>query len=91
MPYRIRISKPSIRTIVDIIVHYFVALWILVMLYFLLNLGVWLSGNALLQCAGVALLMIPIRIWALHVLRLQERDKYIKKIMDELVNGNPKP
>ncbi|MEO0573175.1 MAG: hypothetical protein AAF039_15815 [Bacteroidota bacterium] len=91
MALQIRMAKPSLHTIIDVVVHYFVAVWIMVLLYFLLNLREWFHGNAWLLCAGIALLIVPIRLLALHLLRVQERDKYIKKIMDELVNDNPKP
>ncbi|MEM1336293.1 MAG: hypothetical protein AAF717_02205 [Bacteroidota bacterium] len=87
---RFQVAKPSLRTIIDVTAHYVVALWILVLLYFLFDAKVWLGVNAGLSCAGAALLMIPIRVFALRVLHAHERDKYIKKIMDELVNSDPK-
>ncbi|MEM9361382.1 MAG: hypothetical protein AAGA43_02055 [Bacteroidota bacterium] len=88
MASRIRITKPSLRTIIDIVLHYVVAVWILVLFYFLLDLQDWFTSNSWLICAAIALLIVPIRILALYVLKEHDHSKYIKKIMDELVNND---
>ncbi|MGD1947842.1 MAG: hypothetical protein ACFB0A_16660 [Croceivirga sp.] len=86
MRIRIQFVKPSFKTIIDLVAHYLVAIWILSILYYMLDIGHWLNGNPMVICSGLALLIIPIRLFANHLLQSHQQDKYLKKILDELLN-----
>ena len=82
-PKKIRIRKPSPQLILDLLGHYLVALWILIMGAFLLGLSHQLTLTLVLQCAVLALGILPFRLLALHLLHSLEQEKYIKKILRE--------
>ena len=82
-PKKIVLRKPSAKLLIDLLGHYLVALWILVMGAFLLGLSRELTTILVLQCAAIAVIILPFRLLALHLLRSLKQEKYIKKIVRE--------
>jgi TM2 domain-containing membrane protein YozV len=73
---------------IDLLVHYIIAYSII------LNLGAltYYLGNICKELffytALLALLMIPIRILSVHFITIYKRDKYIKQVLNEILNDD---
>lgn len=76
------------KSVIDLLVHYVIAYSII------LNLGAltYYLGNICKELftytALLALLMIPIRLLAVHLITIYKRDKYIKQVLNEILNDD---
>lgn len=74
------------KSVLDLLLHYLIAYAIL------LNLGAltYYLGNIckelFINTALLALFMIPIRLLAVHFMLMHKRDKYIKKVLSDILN-----
>ncbi|MEM6863865.1 MAG: hypothetical protein AAF575_01740 [Bacteroidota bacterium] len=83
---KISVKKPRSKVLLDLLAHYVITVWILVLLLFLTDQTWLLHGVNLFLCLIGAMVIVPLRLLAQHLLFSLERDKYIKKIVDELIN-----
>ncbi|MEM8846488.1 MAG: hypothetical protein AAGD17_05225 [Bacteroidota bacterium] len=83
-----KIRKPNRKIILDLLAHYCIAFWVLLLFFFLLDIYRLMPSKGWLLCAGLALLILPLRLLGLHLLKSQERDKYIKQIFDDIMRND---
>ncbi len=72
------------KAVLDVIAHYFIALWILCCLagltFYLGNICI----EMFIMCAALAILMIPIRIIAVRLLRDARQSHYLDDVLREV-------